>query len=464
MYPQLSRNPAVLAVVFCLYFWLGKLGLTVGGFGQTSTAVWPPSGFALAAIVILGPRIWPAIFAGAFAVYATSSGYLGTSMALAVGQTLEALFGAALVDRFASGPHVFRSPKSVFRLVAIAAVASSVSASVSLTNLDLAEHAPLTDYVSGWITMWIANFTGVLVVAPFALLWTTTPLGRIRIAEVLEAALLLLLIIVVGLIVFGGWFPSGAETYPLEFLCVPGLIWAGFRFGRREMASAIVIISGLAVWGTERGLGPFGPYNHSERLVLVQAYIAVMAIMGAALAAVVAEHKDAEAQLRELATTDSLTGLVNYRRLIEIIKAEIGRSQRTKTPFALVFIDMDGLKAINDKHGHLVGSRSLSRVADALRRSCRTVDTPARFGGDEFAIVLPESTYEGGTRVLQRVSERLSKDGSKPTLSVSGGVAVYPRDGETPTLLMRAADRALYEAKAARGAARAAAISRASST
>jgi diguanylate cyclase (GGDEF)-like protein len=148
---------------------------------------------------------------------------------------------------------------------------------------------------------------------------------------------------------------------------------------------------------------------------------------------------------------------VNYRRLIELLRAEIARSGRTRRPFAVLFIDMNGLKKINDKYGHLAGSRALCRVAETLRQSCRTTDTPARFGGDEFAVVLPETADEGGQLVLGRVAERLANDTDRPQLSVSGGVAVFPRDGDTPTLLLRAADQALYEAKARAAAARKAA-------
>lgn len=152
-------------------------------------------------------------------------------------------------------------------------------------------------------------------------------------------------------------------------------------------------------------------------------------------------------QVRTLAISDPLTGLANYRRLIALIESELDRSRRTRRPFSIVLLDMDGLKVINDRYGHLVGSRALVRLGKILRNHSRAIDTPARYGGDEFALVLPEAPKEIALRVASRIRERLATETEEPTLSVSAGIAAYPEDGDTAEKLLGAADRALYRMK-----------------
>jgi diguanylate cyclase (GGDEF)-like protein/PAS domain S-box-containing protein len=164
----------------------------------------------------------------------------------------------------------------------------------------------------------------------------------------------------------------------------------------------------------------------------------------------VTQQRKLEDHLRQQAAKDPLTGLANYRHLVDTVDTEIRRSERTAREFALLFLDLDGLKQINDRFGHLVGSRALCRMADVLSISCRDIDTAARFGGDEFALVLPETGQAPANSVAQRICDGLANDGGEPKLSVSIGVAIYPKDGDKIDSLLGAADAALYAMKASR--------------
>jgi diguanylate cyclase (GGDEF)-like protein/PAS domain S-box-containing protein len=161
----------------------------------------------------------------------------------------------------------------------------------------------------------------------------------------------------------------------------------------------------------------------------------------------ITQQRKLEDHLRQQAAKDALTGLANYRHLVETVDSEIKRSERTAREFALLFLDLDGLKQINDRFGHLVGSQALCRLADVLCICSRKVDTPARFGGDEFALVLPETGQVPANLVARRICDSLANDGRVPKLSVSIGVAIYPHEGRNVDSLLGAADAALYAMK-----------------
>jgi diguanylate cyclase (GGDEF)-like protein/PAS domain S-box-containing protein len=164
----------------------------------------------------------------------------------------------------------------------------------------------------------------------------------------------------------------------------------------------------------------------------------------------VTEQQTLEERLRGQADSDSLTGLANHRRLFEVLHTEISRSKRTGREFALMLLDVDQFKKINDQYGHLVGDRALCRLTNILRSCSRSIDTAARQGGDEFALVLPETGAADARVVGVRICELLAKDVEEPMLSVSVGVAAYPRDAESVGPLLYAADAALYEMKGKR--------------
>jgi two-component system, cell cycle response regulator len=167
----------------------------------------------------------------------------------------------------------------------------------------------------------------------------------------------------------------------------------------------------------------------------------------------VTEQRTLEDQLRHQALSDSLTGLSNHRRLFEVLQAEICRSNRTGREFSVVLLDLDGLKGINDQFGHPTGDRALCRLGQILRDCCRSIDTAARHGGDEFALVLPETGIAAATLVAHRICDLLAKEPEEPALSVSVGIASHPKDAETIGTLLYAADRSLYAMKDKRPAA-----------
>lgn len=152
-------------------------------------------------------------------------------------------------------------------------------------------------------------------------------------------------------------------------------------------------------------------------------------------------------QVSKLALSDPLTGLANHRRLFEVLEAELQRSRRTGRSFGMLLFDLDGLKKINDRYGHLTGSRAIKRLGFALRSNSRSIDTPARYGGDEFALILPESGENEARQAAVRICEQLAADGEDPAISVSVGMAIYPMDGTTIEKLLSSADKALYSMK-----------------
>ncbi len=445
---RLARELGLLTGLGAVYFVAAKLGLRLAFLHASATPVWPNTGLALATMLILGARVWPAVLVGAFLANLTTVGSVATSLGIAAGNTLEALVGAYLVTRFASGRRAFERLGDVVKFTVLAGVLSTtISAIFGVTSLALGGFARWADYGWIWLTWWLGDAVGDLVVAPVALLWYARPRVRWPRGRALEAAALLVGLGLAGLMVFGGLLPS-RKDYPLEFVCIPFFLWAAVRFRAREAATAILVLSAIAIRGTVLGFGPFVRDAPNESLLLLQSFMGVVSVMTLILTAAVSERKRVEAQLRHLSVSDALTGLGNYRQLTTVLEAEIQRSQRTERSFAVVFLDVDRLKQINDRHGHVVGSRALCRVAEVLRGSCRAVDTAARFGGDEFALVLPEADAAAAERVVQRIGERLAQDSERPRVAASLGVAVYPEDGETVEALLGAADRVLYQMKA----------------
>lgn len=299
---RIPPMPWDLLVLAGVYFVAGKLGLMLAFVHASATAVWPPTGIALAATLLLGYRVWPAILLGAFLVNATTAGSAWTSLGIAIGNTLEGLLGAFLVTRFANGRNVFDRARDVVKFAALAGLLSTtVSATVGVTSLSLGGYASWDRFGAIWLTWWFGDVAGALVVGPLLILWGTDRSVRLARAAALELALLLGSVGFVGWTVFNGLFSPWVRDYPLEFLCIPPLVLAAFRFRQREAATCIALLAVMATWGTLHGLGPFVRGTHNESLLLLQAFMGTMVVMTLPLAAVVAEHRRSEDAIARVA-------------------------------------------------------------------------------------------------------------------------------------------------------------------
>lgn len=295
---------ATLVALTGVYFAAGKLGLSLAYVHPSASPVWPPSGIALAAVLLLGLRVWPGIFAGAFLVNVTTAVGVASSLGIAFGNTLEAVAGGFLVARFARGPEAFERPQDVIKFMVLAGLlATALSATIGTGVLALGGSVAAPEVGPVWLTWWLGGASGALVVAPALILWISgEPFGCGR-AQLLEAVGFLVTLVAVGAIAFG------VSPDPLRFLCLPLTIWTAFRFGTRGTAMAVLMLSGFAVWGVLRNIGVLPSEEANRALLLLQMFMGVIALAGMTLAAAVAERGRAlealETQARDLARSNA---------------------------------------------------------------------------------------------------------------------------------------------------------------
>ncbi|MEX2220215.1 MAG: MASE1 domain-containing protein [Candidatus Rokuibacteriota bacterium] len=287
-----------LAALTAVYFLAGKLGLYFASVHVSASAVWPPTGLALAALLVRGPGMWPAVAVGAFLVNVTTAGSVATSVGIALGNTLEAVVGYWLVARLAHGRAAFERPRDIFWFAAAVVPGAATAATVGVASLVLGGFAPRADAAAIWITWALGDVTGALIVAPLLILWTADRRSLALRQRPIEALALLGGVIGVALIVFGGLSPEPLRHYPLTFLAIPPLLWAAVRFGRREAAAAVIVLMAIAVRGTMQGFGPFTAAPPSHALLILQSFVATMALM-TLLVAALGRRREQESRLRE---------------------------------------------------------------------------------------------------------------------------------------------------------------------
>jgi diguanylate cyclase (GGDEF)-like protein/PAS domain S-box-containing protein len=563
-----------VALVGGAYYVAAILSLRVALVGGQVTPIWPPTGIAVAGILLFGRKVWPAIAFGAFLVNAPIGPSPLTAVGIAVGNTVAPLLCATLLQKAGFRPQLDRLRDAV-ALVSFGTLSMTVSATCGTATLLLWGSIPFSQFWPTWSVWWAGDAMGVFIVAPFLLgLRSTGPRsGSWR--RRAEAGLL-----------FGGLavvsYFGLTSPYQARYLVFPFLAWAAWRFRQRGAALAALVASATAVWTAVERIGPFRHEGLVERMISLQVFNATVALASIVLAALVSERRRAEEELRrsqewvngllvsapgailvvredgrivlanpraeqifgyehdelidrpvetlvpkslrdahvrhradylkdpaarpmglglglELAGRrkdgtefpveiglssfgpprarmvtciisditerkraeeglarqalhDPLTDLANRTLFMDKLSQALSRSERQKSLVAVLFLDLDHFKVINDNRGHEVGDTVLVRMAARLRTALRPEDTASRFGGDEFVVLLEDIENERhavdiADRLARSVAEPIELEGGDIVATTSVGIAVAQGTAESPEAVVRDADAAVYRAK-----------------
>ena len=298
-----SRSAVVtIAATAAIYVAAAKFGFTMAFTAEQVTLVWPPTGLALAALVLYGPssrRLVAGIFFGAFLANVTANETPAVAVCIAAGNTLEAMAGAYLIRRFTGlRASLEKLPHALGLVVLGALVSTTISATIGVASLCAGGVQPWAAYGPLWWTWWLGDAAGALLIAPVVLTFGAWARLR-RQRRVAEATALLIGLLSISVLVFAGPFTGNPRHYPLEYTVFPFLIWAAIRFGVAGAAMANLVVSAIAVSGTLHGFGPFGIGPAPERLMLLQIFTGTIAGTGLLLGAAVSE-RDAAAQRRRI--------------------------------------------------------------------------------------------------------------------------------------------------------------------
>ena len=298
---RLAADVLALILVGLAYFVLADLGLRLASMHPSATPIWPATGLAIAAILLWGYRIAPAIFVGAFLINELTAGSIFTSLAIAGGNTLEAVIAGYLVRHWAKGEQAFDTPIGVAKFALLSLAATLVSATIGVTSLTLAGYAEANNFVPIWLTWWLGDFTGALVIAPVVVLWAKCDPASFTAPQVTRIGLTYLAAIAAGAIAFSPLFQGTALDDAVVWVVILPLLWASLRQGPRDTATVVLIISAFAVWCTEMQCGPFAKPSLNDSFILLLAFMISTAVLSLTLSADVAVRDRIETKLRQRA-------------------------------------------------------------------------------------------------------------------------------------------------------------------
>jgi signal transduction histidine kinase len=344
--------------VALVYFGAAHAGLSLAFANKQVTAVWPPTGIALAALLVLGPGVWPGIALAAFAVNAMIGDSIAAAVAIAVGNAAGPMLAARQLRRSSAFARGLVNPRALLALIGWGAIGGMlITATNGVTVLALAGTVPWAAYFEVWWVWWVGDAMGVLVLAPLILAWVAPRgAGPRRWGEL---ALALTAIALVAAAAFTMDVAEGVAPLNLQYAVFPFVIWISLRLGVAESALAALVVTVIAVWGAVHEAGPFATESLDARLIALETFVAIVSMTGLVLSLVAAERTSARAALQR--SHDELEGRV-AARTAELAATNAILARRSEEVEAFVYIVSHDLRV------PLVNLQGFSRELDA---SCR---------------------------------------------------------------------------------------------
>jgi len=370
----------VLAVIYHL---AARLGLQMAYVQANTSPVWPPTGIGLAALLLFGARLWPGISLGVLFGSLLTGAPFNLALGLAIGNTIEALLAVFILKRVFNLHNELDRIQDVIALVIVSLFCTTIAATVGSTTLMLLGFSQWQNFWPIWFTWWIGDLLGALVVAPLLLTWLSPNSIHPQKRLYIEGGILLFLLALITWYVFSSMPPIGVFHQAMIYVIFPFVIWAALRFGQRGATFAITMVSGIAIWGTSQGMGPFSLESKNDSLVLLQTFTAVVSLTTLILAAATIERRKATDALRQKAeelailNESSKTFLDNFE--IANIFQIICRLAVTRLGSDIAWVETrdkyDGDE--KDVHGYGISNELLKKLSDKLPDTEQYKDTPS---------------------------------------------------------------------------------------
>lgn len=292
------RKFGLIAALAGIYIVAGRLGLSLDPVGGFATLVWPPAGISLAALLVFGPALWPGVWIGALLVNLLTGAPFVVALAIAGGNTLEAVVGADVLRRVGFDPLLSRVRDVIALALLAAGAATLIAATVGAAALVIGAVVATNDAGHAWIAWWLGDATAILALTPLLLLVAKGGVVQMRPRWAVEAAALVAGLTLMSWIIFTARSGGSGAAFWHAYLLAPLLIWAALRFHQLGAVISMLLVASIAIWGTTKGLGPFTAEVLHVRLEYLQAFMAVTTLTFLVLGVLAAERAAAEAALR----------------------------------------------------------------------------------------------------------------------------------------------------------------------